>query len=309
MRIMMAKLFLPRKVPISTVPDLFSRSAVSRSSAALLKIIFLLSSVVLVFIMVAQPDFFSSIITTYLPSELKRVPKSTPAEGIVNHDGINIYTKEELARHSGDDPSKPILLAYMGKVYDVTKGKRHYGPGGSYSFFAGKDATRSFLTGDFKNDLTDNLDDLPDSLFGQIETWADTYSKSADYKEVGVLCGEFYHCAGTPDAGKPTEKLLHVYQMIEKAKSDEAKENEVYKEFPQCNSEWSQDKGGRLWCSPKSGGIERTWSGVPRLLLTQKPGGAKSTRCACVHPEKLSDPRLEAYPGCHPDAESCAMPK
>lgn len=95
------------------------------------------------------------------------------------------------------------------------------------------------------------MDGIGDSFYGQIESWADTYSKSADYKEVGVLCGEFYQCQGDPNPGQPTEKLFHVHQMVAKAKADEVKENEVYNEFPQCNSEWSQENGGRVWCSPK----------------------------------------------------------
>jgi predicted heme/steroid binding protein len=56
------------------------------------------------------------------------------------------YTVEELAQYDGRDPSKPLLLAIMGRVYDVTKGWDKYGPGASYHFFVGKDATRSFIT-------------------------------------------------------------------------------------------------------------------------------------------------------------------
>ncbi len=30
------------------------------------------------------------------------------------------YTGAELARHNGTDPALPVLIAYQGKVYDVT---------------------------------------------------------------------------------------------------------------------------------------------------------------------------------------------
>lgn len=41
------------------------------------------------------------------------------------------------------------LTSILGEVFDVTKGKKHYGKGGSYEFFTGKDASRSFVSGDF----------------------------------------------------------------------------------------------------------------------------------------------------------------
>lgn len=31
------------------------------------------------------------------------------------------YTRAELAEHDGTDPARPVLIAYRGKVYDVTK--------------------------------------------------------------------------------------------------------------------------------------------------------------------------------------------
>ena len=42
---------------------------------------------------------------------------------------------------------KPIYLAIMGRVYDVSRGKAFYGPSRSYHHYAGKDATRSYATG------------------------------------------------------------------------------------------------------------------------------------------------------------------
>jgi len=35
------------------------------------------------------------------------------------------------------------------QVFDVTKGRKHYGPGGGYSFFSGRDGSRAFVSGDF----------------------------------------------------------------------------------------------------------------------------------------------------------------
>ena len=72
--------------------------------------------------------------------------------------GGTIYlTDAELAAYDGTDPSKPIYVALNGTIYDVTVGRSFYGPGGSYGFFAGKDATRAYITGCFKEDLTPDI--------------------------------------------------------------------------------------------------------------------------------------------------------
>ena len=39
------------------------------------------------------------------------------------------FTLEELREFDGSDPSKPILVALNGTVYDVTRSKNMYGPG------------------------------------------------------------------------------------------------------------------------------------------------------------------------------------
>lgn len=42
-------------------------------------------------------------------------------------------------------------------MFDVTKGARNYGPGGAYHFFAGRDASRAFVTGCFRTHLTHDV--------------------------------------------------------------------------------------------------------------------------------------------------------
>ena len=44
-----------------------------------------------------------------------------------------MFTKQDLA-----DSADRVYLAILGRVYDVTEGKAHYGPGGGYEFFAGQ---------------------------------------------------------------------------------------------------------------------------------------------------------------------------
>ena len=54
-----------------------------------------------------------------------------------------LMTKSELAKYSAKASSGKLYLAMLGKVYDVTVGKQHYGKDGSYSFFTGISLTGS----------------------------------------------------------------------------------------------------------------------------------------------------------------------
>ena len=47
-----------------------------------------------------------------------------------------IFTKEELSQFTGANDGE-VYLAILGNVYDVTKGRKHYGVGGGYHFFSG----------------------------------------------------------------------------------------------------------------------------------------------------------------------------
>ncbi|KAI6911910.1 hypothetical protein KC318_g1655 [Hortaea werneckii] len=85
------------------------------------------------------------------PWFLRQGPLSTYLHGPLR------LTDAELALYNGTDPTKPVLLALNGTIYDVSAGRRVYGPGGSYHVFAGKDAARGFVTGCFAEDGTPDL--------------------------------------------------------------------------------------------------------------------------------------------------------
>lgn len=129
-------------------------------------------------------------------------------------------TLEELARHDGRNPDLPLWIAVNGTVFDVSSGRRMYGPGGSYSVFAGRDATRAFVTGCFVEDRTHDLrgaeraflpiEDVPNEpitkaekkaraerekqaakqrVHDEIKRWADFFGGSDKYAEVGKIVG------------------------------------------------------------------------------------------------------------------------
>lgn len=49
----------------------------------------------------------------------------------------SLYTENELSKFNGVD-SELLYLSIMGKVYDVTKGSKHYGPDANYYIFIGQ---------------------------------------------------------------------------------------------------------------------------------------------------------------------------
>ena len=67
-----------------------------------------------------------------------------------------------MKKYDGSNPDLPIYLAINGTIYDVSLGRKHYGPGGSYHFFAGADASRAFVTNCFKEDITSDMRGVED---------------------------------------------------------------------------------------------------------------------------------------------------
>ncbi|KAK9504615.1 hypothetical protein O3M35_010912 [Rhynocoris fuscipes] len=208
-----------------------------------------------------------------------------------------LFTKDELSKYKGENGK--IYLSIIGHVFDVTKGKRFYGPGESYHGFAGRDASKAFITGDFtKKGLIDDLADLTLSDLRSLRDWLDRYKKDYIYK--GKLIGRFYD-----RNGNPTAYLREIESKFFEA-DEIAKQNEDYNiKYPPCNVEWTQEKGSRVWCSNKSGGIKRNWVGVPRKLFLP---GWSDYRCACIQPddkELFDQGKLKLYGNCNPHSESC----
>ncbi|KAG8182136.1 hypothetical protein JTE90_014551 [Oedothorax gibbosus] len=89
-------------------------------------------------------------------SPVPEVPQMPPLK---KHD----MTLTELKKYDGvSNEEGRVCVAVNGKVFDVTKGKRFYGPGGPYASFAGRDATRGLATFSVEVANGDDYDDLSD---------------------------------------------------------------------------------------------------------------------------------------------------
>jgi len=178
----------------------------------------------------------------------------------------------------------------LGNVFDVTKGKRYYGTGGGYNFFAGIDGSAAYVTGEFnETGLTDNVDKLTAEQIGGIHGWMhNTYFKSYTY--IGKLIGNFYD-----EDGKETRAMRKVNRMVKEAARIEEEKKKDEERYPRCNTQWSSEGGGTVWCTEDSGGVKRNWVGVPRKYTAK---GAKETRCACVQLPVSTDKRFVEYDNC-----------
>lgn len=211
-----------------------------------------------------------------------------------------LWSKQELAQYDGGSGQPKIYLAFLGLVYDVTANEQHYAKGADYNVFAGRDATRAFLTGNFTHDLHDDIRDIDESLYSHIESWTSFYA--SNYPNLGRLEGQYFDSRGCP-----TQESERVNKMFHKLEQDKATRKEEEKEYPECNSEWNSDtKKGRVWCSTKSGGVERDWVGFPRIF-----NYGESKRCACFNQDSPAAQELvkfmSVYPNCKPDATECIV--
>lgn len=256
---------------------------------------------------ISEHDVKSALVYLHLLDSKTESGKSEPVENEI------LLTPEELKKYDGGPESVGLYLAILGEVFDVEKGAQHYRPGGGYAFFTGRDATRAYITGDFSEaGLSDDVEGLDDSSLSGIEDWLSFYRE--EYKPVGKLIGRYYDTKGDP-----TPELRAVREVIGQNQKNKWLQDQEKDVFPPCNSEWSQEKGSKVWCTQKSGGIERDWVGVPRELHRK----GKDPRCVCVkstgppsnapsaaeHEDRgdLDHPDLKEYPDCPSDSESCKV--
>eukprot|EP00042_Codosiga_hollandica_P027337 m.135490 g.135490 ORF g.135490 m.135490 type:complete len:242 (-) comp52454_c0_seq1:512-1237(-) len=213
--------------------------------------------------------------------------------------GHTALTAEELRNFDGSDAATPVYVAILGDVFDVSTKRSTYGPGGSYSFFAGKDASAAFATGKFKDSFyTEELpaydvSQLNPSQVSAIVGWNEFYHRTYTY----VGCVVYPEGKGYYDAAcTPLPTLTKVKSIATHYKeNDLRKQEELATKFPTCNTKWAVDSGGELWCENEL---------LPRL--GQLPGEQRE-RCGCYSKEVAAEmsEQLRVYPKCDPASSWC----
>lgn len=93
-------------------------------------------------------------------------------------------TPEELAGFDGKDENKPVYLAINGSIYDVSANRRTYGPGGSYQYFAGVDASRAYVTGCFADDRTPDMRGVEEMFLPLDDPGVDAHFSASELAEM-----------------------------------------------------------------------------------------------------------------------------
>lgn len=158
----------------------------------------------------------------------------------------------------GEDKNGPIYLSILGEVYDVTTGKDFYAVGSGYSFFAGRDATICFFTGNYTVEHLNekNILDYTGIEIMSMDEWRSFYEKHEEYRFLGVLEGEYYD-----SNGKETEYLLKIRETIAVAKKESEERERLRREeldkrraarlANQAEKDKERAKASELWVGVK----------------------------------------------------------
>lgn len=104
-----------------------------------------------------------------------------PLMGVAGAGDLKEFSVADLGQFAGS-PSQPrVLIGVCGDVFDVTaRGSEHYGPGGAYSVFAGRDATRALALGSFEEEDLARGGDLDDISPEDVLPWCALFREKYD---------------------------------------------------------------------------------------------------------------------------------
>eukprot|EP00578_Thalassiosira_sp_NH16_P004020 CAMPEP_0181135456 /NCGR_PEP_ID=MMETSP1071-20121207/32644_1 /TAXON_ID=35127 /ORGANISM="Thalassiosira sp., Strain NH16" /LENGTH=299 /DNA_ID=CAMNT_0023222069 /DNA_START=49 /DNA_END=948 /DNA_ORIENTATION=- len=105
------------------------------------------------------------------------------------------FTTKQLRHFDGKvnektDDQKPVYLSVGGTIFDVSKGRDFYGPGGPYEVFAGRECGAALATMSFDEALLDDLsacDTLGVGDKAELENWHEKFEHYRCYPIKGRL--------------------------------------------------------------------------------------------------------------------------
>jgi len=98
------------------------------------------------------------------------------------------FTAKELQEFGSGKDGNPIYLSIFGRVYDVSKGEKFYGPNSKYGMFAGKDVTRALCLGCMAPDcLVRSTEGLSEGQIEEGKRWLSFFHTHDKYHYVGSM--------------------------------------------------------------------------------------------------------------------------
>ncbi|VEU34882.1 unnamed protein product [Pseudo-nitzschia multistriata] len=98
------------------------------------------------------------------------------------------FTLKELEEFGNGRNGNPIYLSVFGRVYDVSKGTKFYGPDANYNMFAGKDVTRALCLGRKEAEfLVRSTEGLDEKQIEEGKRWLSFFELHDTYRFVGSL--------------------------------------------------------------------------------------------------------------------------
>jgi len=114
--------------------------------------------------------------------------KSSASSSSFDASSLPTFTASELEEFGNGLNENPIYLSVFGMVYDVTAGKKFYGPGASYEMFAGKDVTRGLCLGCKTPEcLVRSTDGLTENQIDEGKRWLSFFQSHDKYSLVGTM--------------------------------------------------------------------------------------------------------------------------
>jgi len=100
------------------------------------------------------------------------------------------FTSKQLAHFDGtkdsNDEDKPVYLSLNGIVFDVSRGRNYYGPGGPYALFAGHEAGVALAKMSFDTEFLDtSCDTLNHGERMELENWIEKFTHYRCYPILG----------------------------------------------------------------------------------------------------------------------------
>lgn len=125
-------------------------------------------------------------------------PSTTADDEDEEPDPPRNFTLKQLRHFDGTHDKrmkedKPVYLSLQGEVFDVTKGRDFYGPGGPYAVFAGRECGVALAKMSFDEQHLDDIAGCADLNYGETDSlqgWIQQFKYMKDYPVLGRLVPE-----------------------------------------------------------------------------------------------------------------------